>query len=316
MPVYNNEYFIEKCLNSIRCQTYPNLEIICIDQGSTDNSLNILNAYKQADSRITVISQDYTGEGIAFNTGLNSASGDYITFVNPNDWLLLTLYQTFVNYINNANSDTDIFMFNTGVYNSEINDVVQQTCINIRDWNAHFSDEAIHTFNDCQNPFINTLEIYNKIFRRQFLFDNKIKFVEFLHFGDMYFAFKSLLSASKILVCDRVLARERFAKKPMTEKVFDIFKILDLFEGEISKHKVYESFKYAFFQFKYNACIEHYAGCPEQNKESYYNTMKFWLLSSENPDLDKEILSHLRNYELFERIKQCTRQKFDKLVKL
>ncbi len=316
IPVHNNEPFLKKCLNSIKYQTYPNLEIIFINDGSTDNSLAILEEFKQNDNRCSIYTQDYVGEGIALNIGLNSATGDYVTFVNPNNWNLLTLYQTFVDTLNKIQNNIDIYIFNTGGYDYEVNDVIQQPAINITDWNQHLSEDTIHCFDDCQKPFNNTLGLYNKIFRKQFLTENKIIFVEFLHFGDMYFTFKSLLSADTILVNNDILARERFLQIPMTSKVFDIFKILDLFDAEINKHELYESLKYAFFQFKYNVCLEHYAGCPKNNKESYYNTMKFWLLSSENPDLNKEILSNLKNFEIYETIKQSTRKEFDKLVKL
>lgn len=316
ISVHNNENFLEKCLNSIRLQTYPNLEIICINDGSTDNSLAILNEYKNIDERISVFSQDYVGDGIAFNTGLNNATGNYVSFINPNDWAFLTLYQTFVDAINRVQNDIDIYLYNTGVYDYEVNDVVQQPVIDLSDWNIHFSEDTVHSFNDCQKPFNNTLGLYNKIFRKEFLLNNQINFIEFLHFGEMYFVFKSLLSAKTILLNDDILARERFLKIPMTSKVFDIFKVLDLFDAEIDKHNVYDSFKYAFFQFKYNICLEHYAGCPKDNKESYYNNMKFWLLASENPDLDKGIIQHLKNYGIFESVKKYTRKDFDKFVKI
>lgn len=86
VPVYNVENFLPKCLNSLIDQTYKNLEIILIDDGSTDNSGKICDEYAERDDRIKVIHQKNQGVSVARNTGLNLAKGKYITFVDSDDW--------------------------------------------------------------------------------------------------------------------------------------------------------------------------------------------------------------------------------------
>ena len=88
IPVYNVEKFLRECLNSITSQTLKNFEVICIDDGSTDNSLTILQEYANKDSRFKVISQENQGQGIARNKAIDIASGEYLFFVDPDDYEL------------------------------------------------------------------------------------------------------------------------------------------------------------------------------------------------------------------------------------
>lgn len=87
IPVYNVEKYLRKCLDSVVDQTYTNLEMICVNDGSPDHSLNILEEYAARDKRIKIISQENTGLSGARNTGLEHATGDYILFVDSDDWI-------------------------------------------------------------------------------------------------------------------------------------------------------------------------------------------------------------------------------------
>ena len=82
IPVYNSEKYLETCLNSIIAQTYKQLEIICVDDDSTDDSLVILEKYAAIDDRIKVIHKKNEGVSIARNTGLDNANGDFVLFVD------------------------------------------------------------------------------------------------------------------------------------------------------------------------------------------------------------------------------------------
>ena len=87
IPVYNAEKYISRCLDSVITQDYTNLEIICINDGSKDKSLAILQDYAQKDSRIIVISQSNQGAASARNYGLSVATGKYISFIDADDWV-------------------------------------------------------------------------------------------------------------------------------------------------------------------------------------------------------------------------------------
>ena len=87
IPTYNVEKYIEQCLKSLFAQKYKNFEIICVDDGSTDKSSEILEEYEQKDKRFTVISQPNKGVSAARNRGMQQAKGKYIMFVDSDDWL-------------------------------------------------------------------------------------------------------------------------------------------------------------------------------------------------------------------------------------
>lgn len=93
VPVYNAQNFIGKCIESILNQTYQNLEIILINDGSSDDSLNICNTYKQKDSRVIVINQENEGTSSARNKGLTFATGNYIGFVDGDDVIEKKMYE-------------------------------------------------------------------------------------------------------------------------------------------------------------------------------------------------------------------------------
>ncbi|REE84494.1 glycosyl transferase family 2 [Paenibacillus taihuensis] len=93
IPVYNVEPYIRKCLESVVNQTYTNLEIICIDDGSTDASGAICDEYASKDSRFTVVHQKNRGNPSALNAGLDLICGDYVGFIDPDDWVELDFYR-------------------------------------------------------------------------------------------------------------------------------------------------------------------------------------------------------------------------------
>lgn len=108
VPVYNVEAYLSKCLDSLIHQTYSDIEIICVNDGSTDRSLEILKKYADKDERIKVISQENQGLSSARNTGILHASGEWIMFVDSDDWMDLDCCQSFVS--NNIKT-SDLYVF-------------------------------------------------------------------------------------------------------------------------------------------------------------------------------------------------------------
>ena len=108
VPVYNTAPWLRKCLNSIINQTYRNIEIICVDDGSTDDSLAVLQQYAVLDSRIKVIHQENAGVSVARNRGVEVASGDYVGFVDSDDSLACNAFEIIVPHME-AKPDVVVF---------------------------------------------------------------------------------------------------------------------------------------------------------------------------------------------------------------
>ena len=93
VPTYNVEQYLAECMDSITGQTLRELEIICVNDGSTDGSLNILKKYAASDDRIIIIDKKNEGYGRAMNDGLDRASGEYVGIVEPDDYMDLHMYR-------------------------------------------------------------------------------------------------------------------------------------------------------------------------------------------------------------------------------
>ena len=104
IPVYNVEKYLSQCLDSVINQTYKNLEIICVDDSSTDNSLEILKEYAQKDTRIKIIKNEKNlGLGLTRNEGVKVAKGEYIHFLDSDDWMNLNAYEKLFDTVKKIN---------------------------------------------------------------------------------------------------------------------------------------------------------------------------------------------------------------------
>lgn len=108
IPVFNVEEFLEKCINSVISQTYTELEIILVDDGSTDNSGKICDEYAKKDDRIKVIHKQNEGQGVARNYALDICKGDYIAFVDSDDYIELDMFEIMLKAIDSDNYDIAI----------------------------------------------------------------------------------------------------------------------------------------------------------------------------------------------------------------
>lgn len=108
VPIYNIETYLEQALKSICEQTYPHLDIICINDGSTDNSLAIMQSFAKNDSRIRIVDKENGGYGAACNRGIQEAVGEYISIIEPDDWIEPTMYEDLITFIYSFDRPIDI----------------------------------------------------------------------------------------------------------------------------------------------------------------------------------------------------------------
>jgi len=321
VPVYNCEKWLCKCLDSLICQTYDNLEIICINDGSTDSSPEILKKYKTKDERIVLLEQNNLGVSAARNAGIKASTGDYLSFIDADDWVLLTLYQTFVDYVSKVDKIIDIWCFNAYQYIAGRSDVVPGIFLELSQWKNHENVYSIHTFDDCLQPFSRNLSAANKIYRRKFLLESKLYFPDKLKFEDTVFHVITFLNAKTIMLTDEVFYGYRrghgtTASTEVIPQIFDIFKVVDLIENELRRLNLYDDYKYSLFQYKFRIFTRIYRYCPENLLQKYYDEMKKRLVAMETGGgMDYTIYTRLNNYEIYEFIRQNDREAFDKEIK-
>lgn len=105
VPVCNSSEYLEECLDSILAQTLNDIEVICVNDGSTDESPSILDLYSSKDERVVVISQDNSGYGKAMNVGIDAANGDWVGFVESDDYIMPDMYRSLVDVAEKWNLD-------------------------------------------------------------------------------------------------------------------------------------------------------------------------------------------------------------------
>jgi len=145
IPVYNMEKYLKRCIDSVINQTFRNLEIILINDGSTDSSGRICDDYKAIDNRIIVVHKKNEGVGLARNNGINIATGNYISFIDNDDYISLDMYEKLYNELIKENADSCIY----GYYRIINNNIKYTRLMSI---NGTFSD--LDNFNYI---FLNTL---------------------------------------------------------------------------------------------------------------------------------------------------------------
>jgi glycosyltransferase involved in cell wall biosynthesis len=181
VPVYNTAAYLEKCLQSICKQTYSNLEIICIDDGSTDGSSKITDSFAKIDSRFIVVHKENGGESNARNIGLELATGDYIAFVDCDDWIEPKMYEKLVEKMENTECDlvASGYFFDTDSSSYKVKNESKVT-------DQIFGKEELYSYvfkRDFYKGF--PMYLWCKLFKKNILYQNekKINFNESLKLG-------------------------------------------------------------------------------------------------------------------------------------
>jgi glycosyltransferase involved in cell wall biosynthesis len=202
IPVYNTEKELPKCLKSICDQTYKDLEIICIDDGSTDGSSQVLDEFSMKDNRIKVVHQKNGGESNARNTGLKMASGEYIAFCDCDDWIDTDMYEILARELNCENIDMvgGSWYKETDVYSQEIRN---QLPVN----NAAFTREELLKYLYMRDSYRGFAYMWDKLYKREILKDkdgNWILFREDLRLGgDVLYLAEVALNVKRAKYVDR-----------------------------------------------------------------------------------------------------------------
>lgn len=199
VPVYNSEKYLSECLDSILNQTYTDIEIICVNDGSTDNSAKILEEYAKKDSRIRIITQENKGVATVRNVGLQNAQGEYITYVDDDDIIENNTYEEALKYINEA----DLVHFGIKVFGDS--NYAQR-----RDDDNYYKIKYKGLQKLNRKIILNSdASVCNKIFKKSIIEENNIVFPDGLNYEDAEFYLKYISCVKTAYYIDKYFYRYR-----------------------------------------------------------------------------------------------------------
>ena len=207
IPVYNVEKYLEECVESVVKQTYKNLEIILVDDGSTDNSGKICDNYAVKDKRIKVIHKENGGQSDARNAGLDICTGDFIGFIDSDDYVEADMFETLIKNIYENDADIVSCRWFTEYVNNKIKDGIGQRYILNND------DIIIRGFGE------NLLScgVWDKLFKKD-VFES-MRFPKGKIFEDTYINIKIFLNVSKVVIIPDALYHYRQRKSSVSHDV-------------------------------------------------------------------------------------------------
>lgn len=275
IPVYNAAPFLEEAFESVLSQNFDDIELVCVNDGSKDNSLEILENFSRKDSRVKVISQENAGCGAARNRALTEAKGDYIYFFDPDDYILPG---TFEKLFKNATRNwSDLVMFKIARFRDEgpidysnpgfaFEDVFKDVNFNYFAFDYH--DVKKYVMNASFAP-------WTKLYKKEFLDKyNDFLFPTDIAFDDAPFHIMSMIRADRISYIPEFFYHYRFNPKGIintSSNGMHIFRICDIVENFLRNEGYFEEFKEEFEFFKISQ-INNYL--LSTDTEEYFNKAK------------------------------------------
>lgn len=196
IPIYNVETYIKDCLTSLTNQTLREIEFICINDGSTDNSLAILEKFAENDKRFVIINQENKGQGAARNTGIELAKGEYIGFVDSDDWVDSDYFKKLYDTAKKYSSDIAVA--------SVLKHKKKYRKYNVFYKKIKFSDKLQDRIKLCYDNKKNFFNCWNKLCKASVIKNNNIKFPEGMIFEDVLFAIKILFYANRVVTVPNI----------------------------------------------------------------------------------------------------------------
>lgn len=213
IPVYNVEKYLRECLDSVLAQTYSNYEVILVDDGSTDISGAICDEYADKHNNIRVIHKENGGLSEARNTGLDASNGDYIYFLDSDDWIEKETLQSLANRITETDSDV-VFFDSKSFEDSGKGYQISQRYIRKFDYptgNGLVVFEQLQT----NKEFHSAVPLL--FFKKSFFEESGIRFYPGILYEDMLFTFEALVKAKRVSQCKEAFYHRRYRHHSITQ---------------------------------------------------------------------------------------------------
>lgn len=237
IPVYNTETYLRSCLDTAIHQTMPEIEILCADDGSTDHSPDILKEYQQQDSRVKVFFREHFGGGATRNFLLSQAQGEYVYFLDSDDFIALDLCEKTYRKAQETGADIVSFFWHN---------------VSCPEWEPSLEGlshkDKIHSLDKIQTLFYNCNTPWSVLWKRSFLRINQLQFPTHLVSHDVPFSVEAALAANKIVILPERLYYYHRREKSIQNTPTNVPGILDtnLYTLQIMKKKgvTYECYQW------------------------------------------------------------------------
>lgn len=257
VPVYNAAKYLPQCLDSICNQTLQNIEIICVDDGSTDNSLEILERYAEKDSRFQLLQQKNASAGAARNKGMSLARGEYLSFLDADDFFVADFLE--VMYQKAKRAEADIVVCAAAEFDTKMK---RKTHMPYSLKEKYLPANDVFSYLDMPDYIFNSFQnwAWNKLFRTEFVYRNKINFQQTYRTNDLFFTCKALVLAEKIttvkkdLICYRV-NHENHCQTTNDRAPLDFYQAFYQLKIELYEMNLYQLVEKSFLNWALQGCI-------------------------------------------------------------
>lgn len=320
IPVYNCENYLEECIKSLCSQTYKETEIICVDDGSTDSSPEILKKLAEKDSRIKILSQQNRGAGAARNYGLSVAKGKYIYFFDADDIAVNNLLE--LSYKRALETNADIVVFNGYTFtDDDINTKKTKPGYNK---NVLGDSSCVFSWKDYPQNIMSIVNVvpWNKLIRTDFIKEKNIRFEEISSTNDITFSAVCAASAEKIALVDKQLMYYRLGHSGTisSTKSKNLKNIITAVESVITQASAFEYAQDIINAVRYFA-VENYCfsflnylnNFSSENVQYFYNFIREKFNSDYFSDFSESDFTNKKLWHLFNSIKKHT---YDDMLKI
>ena len=276
IPVYNVEPYLKQCMDSVVGQTLKDIEIICVDDGSTDGSLDILREYEAEDNRIQIIEQKNAGAGAARNNGMRHATGKYLSFLDSDDFFEPRMLEKAYDLA--EKDQADFVAYKSDQYHTEKKQFVSA------DWVIHENEiPPYHPFNHRQMTG-NVFKVFvgwawDKLFLKEFVDKHHLTFQEQRTSNDLLFVFSAVVLAKKISVVPMVLAHQRRDAKDSLSKTREyswdcFYHALMALRDKLREENLYKELEKDYINYALHFSLWNYNTLSEPTKTKLKDKLK------------------------------------------
>lgn len=260
IAVYNAEKYLKQCLDSLLKQTFSKFEVICVNDGSTDGSLAVLEQYQRRDERIRVYTQSNQYAGVARNNGLKYAKGEYCLFLDADDFLESDSLE--ILFCTATEKQADIVVFGYYKYDTKSRQIIEdEHVVQSLEW---FGD-GIKNSGEIA-PFIFNFSspcAWNKFYRTMFIRKSGISFMPLKSTNDLFFSYMTLGLAERICICSKLLIYYRVnnanSLQEMNRKTsIDFLLAISELKNKLLVFHIFEKFETSFNNMTISVCYYHF----------------------------------------------------------